>query len=94
MKKIDSIKEKLSKELTPTVLAVEDDSLSHAGHKEAGESGESHFNVTVVSAKFEGMALVQRHKKIYAILADEISGGIHALSLHTLTPAEYEKRKA
>lgn len=50
-----------------------------------------HFEATVVSAKFEGMLPLKRHRMVYAALAEEMKGPIHALSLKTLTPAEWQK---
>jgi acid stress-induced BolA-like protein IbaG/YrbA len=48
-----------------------------------------HFFATVVSAEFEGLPLVRRHQKVYAALGDRMREQIHALSMKTLTPAEY-----
>ena len=52
MRVAQAIENKLSKELTPARLEIEDDSARHHGHAGARPEGESHFNVTVVSAKF------------------------------------------
>lgn len=88
------ISQKLQQALSPEILEVEDDSASHAGHKEAGMAKESHFNVKVVASCFEGQPPVKRHQTIYAILKEDMKGKIHALSLQTLTPKEYaEKRR-
>jgi len=48
-----------------------------------------HFFATIVSAEFEGLARVRRHQKVYAALGDRMREQIHALSMKTLTPAEY-----
>ena len=79
---------KLTEALTPVRLDVEDESHRHAGHAGARPEGESHFRVEVVSAVFEGMSRIDRQRKVYEILSDEIAGGVHALALRTLTPAE------
>ncbi|HJO98107.1 MAG TPA: BolA family protein, partial [Rhodospirillales bacterium] len=50
--------------------------------------GESHFRVEVVSAAFANKPRVERQRMVYAILAEELSSGIHALALKTLTPDE------
>lgn len=92
MKTIDILKEKLNHAFSPSLLEVEDDSLRHAGHREAGNSTESHFNVILVASCFEGMPLVKRHQKVYTILDAEMKSTIHALSLKTLTPQEYAKK--
>jgi acid stress-induced BolA-like protein IbaG/YrbA len=48
-----------------------------------------HFFATIVSAEFEGLARVRRHQKVYAALGDRMREQIHALSMKTMTPAEY-----
>ena len=88
MRVAQAIENKLSKELTPARLEIEDDSARHHGHAGARPEGESHFNVTVVSAKFEGMSRVERQRLVYRLLAEEMKTDIHALALTTLTPAE------
>ena len=42
-----------------------------------------------VSDEFDGKMLVARHRIINKLLADELSGSIHALAMHTFTPAEW-----
>ena len=44
--------------------------------------------VSIVSSGFEGLKPIQRHRKVYEILADELQSGVHALALVTKTPAE------
>ena len=52
----------------------------------------SHFDATVIGDIFDGMSLVKKQQKVYATLGDKItSGEVHALSIKTFTPAEYEK---
>ncbi|MEY8877711.1 MAG: BolA family protein [Leptothrix sp. (in: b-proteobacteria)] len=48
-----------------------------------------HFFATIVSAAFEGLPRVRRHQRVYAALGDRMREQIHALSMKTLTPAEY-----
>ena len=45
-----------------------------------------HWEATVVSTSFAGKSLVERHRMVFAALAEEMKGPIHALSLKTLTP--------
>lgn len=87
------IRKKLTSGLTPVRLEIEDDSGRHAGHHHEGgmdgkPGGESHFNVTVVSAAFEGQGRVQRQRAVNDLLRDELAGPVHALSIRALTPAE------
>lgn len=89
-----ALRSKLTSALAPSSLAVVDDSAKHSGHNGTHglRAGETHFGVEVVSAAFEGLGPVARHRLVYAALADELAGGVHALSLVTLTP--HEKAKA
>ena len=48
-----------------------------------------HFFATIVSAEFEGTSRVKRHQRVYAALGDRMREQIHALSMKTLTPAEW-----
>ena len=48
-----------------------------------------HFFATIVSAVFEGLPRVRRHQRVYQALGDRMREQIHALSMKTLTPAEF-----
>ncbi len=48
-----------------------------------------HFFATIVSTEFEGKSRVARHQRVYAALGDRMREQIHALSMKTLTPAEW-----
>ena len=91
----DAIRDKLTAAFTPLALDVVDESHRHAGHagamRDNGSQGETHFHVRIVSHVFDGVNRVERQRRIYAALADELSGPVHALSLQALTPAEAEK---
>ena len=78
----------LTAAFSPTLLRVEDDSARHAGHAGAREGGQTHFNVVVVSAAFQGMNRVARSRAVHAVLEAEFAGGMHALSLILRTPEE------
>jgi BolA family transcriptional regulator, general stress-responsive regulator len=79
---------KLSSSLKPVRLEIEDESHRHAGHTGADPKGETHFNITVVSAAFEGKSRVARQRLVYEIVAEELKEHVHALGLKTLTPSE------
>ena len=56
--------------------------------------GGDHIQAIVVSPDFEGKSLVEQHKIIYDIFADEMkSNEIHALTLKTYSPSQWEKTK-
>lgn len=82
------IREKLTAAFQPSRLEIHDDSARHAGHAGHNPAGETHFIVTVVSPAFEGLRTLDRHRRVYEVLADEIKEHVHALSLHTMTPDE------
>ena len=81
------IEDKL-KTLSPIWLTVENESHRHNVPPES----ETHFKVTLVSERFEGMMPVKRHQQLYALLADELAGPVHALALHPYTPNEWQAR--
>lgn len=79
----------LRDKLEARLIEVEDDSARHAGHAGARDGG-GHFNVTIVSARFEGMNRVERHRAVYDAVDEMIPREIHALSVRAFTPAEAE----
>lgn len=84
----DSIHRKLTAAFAPSELVVKDDSARHEGHAGHRPGGETHFIVNIVSAAFEGLSRVERQRRVYAVLADELRTQVHALSLTTLAPGE------
>jgi len=49
-----------------------------------------HWQATIVSPEFEGKRPIQRHQRVYATLGARMrTDEVHALSMHTLTPAEW-----
>jgi BolA protein len=85
-----AMKEKLAAAFSPVRLEVVDESHKHAGHAGARPEGETHFRVEIVSAAFEGKSRLVRQRMVHEVLAQELAGPVHALSLRTLTPAEDE----
>jgi BolA protein len=83
-----TLTDKLTAAFQPTRLEVVDDSHHHAGHAGARPGGETHFTVRIVSAAFDGRSRVERQRLVYQVLAQELAGPVHALSLVTQTPAE------
>jgi BolA protein len=88
MKVKQRIEVRLSEALAPEHLDVIDESSMH----DVPPGSESHFRVLVVSRSFDGQPLVDRHRTVYRILAEEKERSIHALALETLTPEEWEAR--
>jgi len=72
----DSIKHNIEDKLPCDLVEVDGD-----GH---------HFEALIVSAAFEGKTPVQRHQLVYAALGDRMREEIHALSMRTLTPEQWQ----
>ena len=85
--RIARIREALERQLAPASLEILDDSAAHAGHAGAREGG--HFRVTLVSEAFRGRSAIERHRIVYAAVADLMKSDIHALNIVARTPEEF-----
>ena len=83
-----TITRKLSERFNPRHLEITNESHMHA----VPPGSESHFKVVVVSDAFEGERLIRRHQMVNEILADELTGAVHALAMQTLTAEEWAKK--
>ena len=83
-----TIENKIFKALSPNHLLVMNESHMHS----VPPGSESHFKLVVVTESFEGVPRVRRHQTVNSILKDELAGPLHALSMETLTPEEWEKK--
>ncbi len=88
MSTADRIRQKLLESFVPDELIVRNDSARHAGHSGARPEGETHFDIRIISKSFDGLSRIERQRRVYAVLADELKSHVHALSLSALTPAE------
>lgn len=77
--------QKLEKALSPSHLEVINESASH----NVPVGSESHFKVVIVSDCFNELSAVKRHQSIYAVLADELRGPVHALAIHAYLQSEW-----
>jgi BolA protein len=71
--------------LAPLQLDIEDESHRHAGHAGAA-GGQGHFRVKIVAEAFRGLAPLERHRLVYAAVADLMKTDIHALAIQALPP--------
>jgi BolA protein len=86
--RIAQIESRLHDALQPSSLEIEDQSHLHAGHAGA-RSGGGHFRATIVSEQFDGLSTVAAQRLVYGVLDGEMGTEIHALSMKTLTPAQW-----
>ena len=52
---------------------------------------DNHFNLIIISSKFEGLSLIEQHKVVYKALDKMITTDIHALQLKTMTWGQWKK---
>ena len=75
--------------LSPTAVAVIDDSDDHTGHAGHSGAGESHFTVRIEAAAFAGQSRVERQRAVYAALGDLMAPDrVHALVIDARAPGE------
>ena len=85
------IEELIKSQLKVSTIEIIDFSAQHEGHK--GNEGGGHFQAVIISNDFKGLTLIQRHQKIYSILGDLLKKEIHAFSMKTYTPDEFQNIK-
>jgi BolA protein len=81
-----TIETKIREALSPSHLEIINESHMH----NVPPGSESHFKVIVVAEAFVSKNRVQRHQTMNALLADELAGPVHALSMQTQTDAEWD----
>lgn len=84
--RIGRIRAALERELKPSLLDIKDDSAKHVGHAGAREGG--HFKVRLVSEAFRGKNAIERHRLVFAAVAELMKRDIHALNIDAKTPEE------
>jgi len=85
--RVAEIKRLLIDAFDPIDILVEDQSHLHAGHAGAKE-GKGHFDVEIVSERFDGHSRIARHRMVYDALGAFIESDIHALSIRATSPSE------
>ena len=81
----EKIRHKLQSHLSLDLLEIVNESPQH----QVPENSETHFRLLIVSKDFQNLNGVQRHRKVYQILAEELKGPVHALSQRSFTPEEW-----
>lgn len=87
------MKERLNKalmDLEPIFIEIIDDSESHRGHAGHNGSGESHFNIKIVSSAFNGKSMVDRHRMVNSLIKHEFTSTLHALSMKLISAEEFK----
>lgn len=83
-----TIEQKLADGLDLAHLDVVNESHNH----NVPVNSETHFKVSLVSAAFDGLKLIDRHRRVNSLLHEELAGPVHALAIHTYTEPEWQAR--
>ncbi len=84
------LEDKIRSELDPLIMQVVNVSDKHKGHLEATSGLETHFEVLIVSERFSDVPRVQRFRMVHDLLAEELKGPIHALSMKLYSIKEWQ----
>ena len=84
----ERIEKTLQEALSPNHLEVIDESHKHAGHVGARPEGETHFHIIVTAGAFDDLNRVARQRMVHQLLADELAGPVHALSMELKSARE------
>lgn len=84
-----TLTDKFTQAFSPTHFELDNESYKHNVPK----GSESHFKAVIVSDSFSDMPRLRRHQAAYAVAAEELADSVHALALHTFTPAEWQARQ-
>jgi len=86
----NKIEQKLGEQLDLHHIEIKDFTGRHLNHKQ--HDGGFHLEAIIVSESFINKTLIERHKIIYAALGELLKHEIHAFSMKTLTPEEWENK--
>ena len=86
----NKIEQKLTDNLELLHFEVKDFTGRHLNHEQ--HDGGFHLEAVIVSEDFINKSLIERHKMIYTALGDLLKHEIHAFSMKTLTPDEWENK--
>ncbi|MFT4918681.1 MAG: BolA protein [Zhongshania aliphaticivorans] len=84
----ETIHAKLTAALMPSHLEVINESHMHS----VPANSETHFKLVLVAEAFSSLRKVARQQQVYQLLAEELAGPVHALAMHTYSPAEWQLR--
>lgn len=82
-----TITDKITQAMSPSHIEVVNESHNH----HVPPNSETHFKLVVVSKAFEGKRLLARHRMVNETLSEEFANGLHALTMHTYTPEDWDK---
>ena len=84
----ETIENKLAQGIDLQHLQVINESNRH----NVPPGSESHFKLVLVASAFATMSLLERHRLVNTLLAEELAGGVHALAIHAYTEDEWRRQ--
>ena len=90
MKRKINIENLILKNYEPEFFSVIDVSEQHRGHQNFREDVESHFEIIIVSEKFQNLNRIDRHRMVNQSLREEFSSNLHSVIIKTYTSEEYK----
>ena len=75
------ILDKIKQNIICESIEVNNKSHLHQHHTQSPKNNNSHFEVIISSAELKKLKTIDAHKKIYAILYDEMKNTIHSLQI-------------
>jgi stress-induced morphogen len=82
---IGSIRSKLCNSFPDGLIEITDNSPEHASHLSDTKAFTTHVKVRIISDRFKGVSILDRHKQVYEILKSEILH-LHAITIDAKTP--------
>tara|TARA_Y100000992_G_C20964116_1_gene349575 strand:- start:286 stop:546 length:261 start_codon:yes stop_codon:yes gene_type:complete len=74
------VKKKLNREILIEKIDIEDKSFLHKNHS-SNEKGKFHLKLTINSTELKRLSRIERNKKVYKVLDQEIKEYIHSLQI-------------
>ena len=87
-----SVAERIERKLASGFDLAHLEVVNESGGHNVPAGSESHFKVVLVADAFGGERLLTRHRRVNALLREELANDIHALAIHAYTPDEWRGR--
>ena len=88
----EQLNEALIQEFDPVHLDVQNKSHLHLGHAGDNGSGQTHFQLTIVSDRFVEQPKVARHRSVNSSVEHLFNSGLHALEMRIFTESEWNMK--
>lgn len=87
------VQQQIEASLIAEIAALHLEVINESNNHNVPPGSESHFKVVMVAEAFLGQSLINRHRRINTILAQQLAGPVHALSMHLYTSAEWTLKR-